>query len=113
VRFALLTVMGLLSGLAGLLGTRLVVDSFRGSAVRAEQEATTSARLRVEVVAHSILVTSPITVAQQRQLVAAPMPLPHVGTARVANHSALARNVVGVLSHRGKGARAGGIAGGR
>ncbi|MDQ1599880.1 MAG: hypothetical protein QOD68_1354 [Actinomycetota bacterium] len=69
--FALLTIMVLLSGFAGLLGTRLLVDNFRGSAVRAEQEATTSARLRAEVIAHSILVTSPTTVAQQRQLVAA------------------------------------------
>ena len=49
--FALLTVMVLLSGLAGLLGTRLLVDSFRDSAVRAELEATTTARLRAEIVA--------------------------------------------------------------
>ena len=66
--FALLTVMILLSGLAGLLGARLLVDTFRGSAVRAEHEATVSARLRAEVIAHSILVTSPTTVAQQRRL---------------------------------------------
>jgi diguanylate cyclase (GGDEF)-like protein len=69
--FALLTIMVLLSGLAGLLGTRLLVGNFRGSAVRAEQEATTSARLRAEVIAYSILVTNPTTVAQQRQVVAA------------------------------------------
>jgi diguanylate cyclase (GGDEF)-like protein len=66
--FALLTVMILLSGLAGLLGARLLVDTFRGSAVRAEHEATVSARLRAEVIAHSILVTSPTTVTQQRRL---------------------------------------------
>jgi diguanylate cyclase (GGDEF)-like protein len=68
--FALLTIMVLLSGLAGLFGTRLLVGNFRGSAVRSEREATTSARLRAEVIAHSILVTSPTTVAQQRRLVA-------------------------------------------
>jgi diguanylate cyclase (GGDEF)-like protein len=60
--------MILLSGLAGLVGARLLVDTFRGSAVRAGHEATMSARLRAEVVAHSILVTSPVTVSQQRQL---------------------------------------------
>jgi diguanylate cyclase (GGDEF)-like protein len=69
--FALLTVMVLLSGLAGLLGARLLVDTFRGSAVRAEHDATISARLRAEVIAHSILVTSPVTVSQQRRLGAA------------------------------------------
>jgi diguanylate cyclase (GGDEF)-like protein len=68
--FALLTIMVLLSGLAGLLGTRLLVGNFRDFAVRGENEATTSARLRAEVVAHSILVTSPITAAQQRALTA-------------------------------------------
>jgi diguanylate cyclase (GGDEF)-like protein len=67
--FGLLTFMVLLSGLAGLLGTRLLVDNFRDSAVQTEQESTIGARLRAEVVAHSILVASPITVAQQRQLV--------------------------------------------
>jgi diguanylate cyclase (GGDEF)-like protein len=66
--FALLTVMILLSGLAGLLGSSLLVDTFRNSAVRAEREATISARLRAEVIAHSILVTSPVTGTQQRQL---------------------------------------------
>lgn len=66
--FALLTVMILLSGLAGLLGSSLLVDTFRNSAVRAEREATISARLRAEVIAHSILVTSRVTGTQQRQL---------------------------------------------
>jgi diguanylate cyclase (GGDEF)-like protein len=66
--FALLTVMVVLSGLAGLLGTRLLVDNFRHSAVQMEQQATTSARLRAEVVAHSILIASPISAAQQRQV---------------------------------------------
>jgi diguanylate cyclase (GGDEF)-like protein len=66
--FALLTVTILLSGLAGLLGASLLVDTFRGSAVLAEHQATISARLRAEVVAHSILVTSPTTVTQQRRL---------------------------------------------
>jgi diguanylate cyclase (GGDEF)-like protein len=60
--------MVLLSGLAGLLGTRLLVDIFRGSAVRVEQEATTSASLRAQVVAQSILIASRVTATQQRRL---------------------------------------------
>jgi len=66
--FALLIVMVVLSGLAGLLGTRLLVGTFRNSAVQMEQQATTSARLRAEIVTYSILVTSPVNVGQQRQV---------------------------------------------
>ena len=58
----------MLSGLAGVIGTRLLVDNFRNSAVGVEREATTNAQVRAEVVAHSILVASPITDTQQRQL---------------------------------------------
>jgi hypothetical protein len=57
--------MVVLSGLAGLLGTRLLVDIFRGSAVRVEHEATVSASLRAKVVADSILIASPSTATQQ------------------------------------------------
>jgi diguanylate cyclase (GGDEF)-like protein len=66
--FALLTLMVVVSGLASFIGTRVLVGAFHGSAVRIEQAATTNARLRAEVVAHSILLTSPITATQQRQL---------------------------------------------
>jgi diguanylate cyclase (GGDEF)-like protein len=66
--FALLTIMVVLSGVAGFVGTRVLVETFRNSAVRAELEATTNARLRAEVVSHSILLASPITDTQQRQL---------------------------------------------
>ncbi len=87
--------MVLLSGLAGLLGTRLLVENFRGSAVLAEQEATTSARLRAEVIAYSILVTSPTTVAQQRQVVAAQTTLQDDFTAAIAGEvTTTARNLL-------------------
>jgi diguanylate cyclase (GGDEF)-like protein len=66
--FALLTIMVVLSGIAGLLGTRLLVDTFRNSAVRAQLEATTTAQLRNEIVTHSILIASPITATQQQQV---------------------------------------------
>ena len=69
--FAVLTILVLLSGLAGVLGTRLLVDNFRSSAVQVERDATAGARLRAEVVGHSILITGPITVSQQHQLDAA------------------------------------------
>jgi diguanylate cyclase (GGDEF)-like protein len=75
--FALLTIMVVLSGSAGFIGTRVLVDIFRGSAVRAELEATSSARLRTEVVSHSILVTSAITATQQRQLGASQATIRH------------------------------------
>jgi diguanylate cyclase (GGDEF)-like protein len=59
--FALLTAIVIVSGLAGLVGTKLVVDTFRGSALRMASEGATSAQLRAEVVAQSVLVSSPVT----------------------------------------------------
>ena len=61
--FALLTAIVVVSGLAGLVGARLVVDTFRSSAVRMDTEAATSAQLRAEIVAQSILVSSAATPA--------------------------------------------------
>jgi hypothetical protein len=58
--FALLTAIVLLSGFAGFLGTRLLVDTFHGAAIRVEREATVGARLRAEVVAQSLLVASTV-----------------------------------------------------
>jgi diguanylate cyclase (GGDEF)-like protein len=66
--FALLTSIVVLSGLAGLLGATLVVDIFRGSAVRVESEATTSARLRSEIVSQSILLAGPTTGTWRQQV---------------------------------------------
>jgi diguanylate cyclase (GGDEF)-like protein len=67
----LLTVMVLVSGLAGLLGARHLVDTFRDSAVRVEQEGTFSARIRAEVIAQAILITRSLTAADQTQLAVA------------------------------------------
>ena len=69
--FALLTAIVIVSGLAGLVGTRLVVDTFRSSAVRMESEAATSAQLRTEIVSQSILVASPLTPAWPREVATA------------------------------------------
>src|SRR5450432_2241183 len=69
--FALLTAVVMLSGTAGIVGTLLVVDHFRGSAVAVEQEATASDALRNEIVAWAIIFSSPITATQQTQEAAA------------------------------------------
>jgi diguanylate cyclase (GGDEF)-like protein len=69
--FALLIAIVVLSGGASLVGSRLLVDNFRESAVRGEAQATTSARLRAEVISHSIVITSPESTAQQGRLRAA------------------------------------------
>ena len=65
--FALLAVVVMLSGTASIVGIQLVVDSFRGSAVATEREATASADLRNEIVAGSITLASPSTAAQQTE----------------------------------------------
>jgi diguanylate cyclase (GGDEF)-like protein len=59
--FALLTAFVVLSGVAGLVGMSVMAGIFRGSAVRVEQEATSNAQLRSEVVAQSVLLASAIT----------------------------------------------------
>jgi diguanylate cyclase (GGDEF)-like protein len=69
--FAMLTAFVVISGVAGLVGTSVVVDIFRNSAVRGEQEATTSARLRTDVVAQSVLLAGAITPGWGAQLTAA------------------------------------------
>jgi diguanylate cyclase (GGDEF)-like protein len=69
--FALLTAFVVVSGVAGLVGTSVVVDIFRSSAVRGEQEATTNARLRSDIVAQSLLLAGAITPAWRGQLAAA------------------------------------------
>jgi diguanylate cyclase (GGDEF)-like protein len=66
--FALLVTILVLCGLASLAGTRLLVQTLRGSAVRVEREATTSAKLRADLVAHAIIVTNPVNDAQQQQV---------------------------------------------
>jgi len=66
--FTLLTAIVILSGLASFIGTQLLVDTFRSSAVRVERETTISAKLRGDVVAHVVVVASPITGDQQRQV---------------------------------------------
>jgi diguanylate cyclase (GGDEF)-like protein len=66
--FALLTALVVLSGAASFIGTRMLVDIFHGSASRVEHEATIDARLRAEIIAHSIVFASPSTAAQQGQL---------------------------------------------
>ncbi len=65
--FAMLILVVILSGLAGLTGTRLLVNSFRESAVGVEREATISVGLRTEIVRHSVVLASPTSALQQRQ----------------------------------------------
>jgi diguanylate cyclase (GGDEF)-like protein len=69
--FALLAAVVMLSGTASIVCIQLVVDSFRGSAVAIEQETTSSAQLRNEIVAGVITFASPITATQQTQVAAA------------------------------------------
>jgi diguanylate cyclase (GGDEF)-like protein len=57
----------MLSGTASVVGIFLVVDSFRGSAVAVEQEATAGANLRNEIVAEVITFSSPSSATQQSQ----------------------------------------------
>src|SRR5664280_2791562 len=66
--FTLPTAIVILSGLASFIGTQLLVDTFRSAAVRVERETTISATLRADVVAHVVVVASPITGDQQRQV---------------------------------------------
>ena len=65
--FALLAAVVMLSGTASVVAIQLIVDSFRGSAVAIEQETTSSADLRNEIVAGVITFSSPITATQQAQ----------------------------------------------
>jgi len=66
--FAVLLTAVVLSGVGSLLGTRLLVDSFRGSAVQVEREATITAKLRADVVDHAVIFASPSTPAQQQRV---------------------------------------------
>jgi diguanylate cyclase (GGDEF)-like protein len=59
------------SGAASVVAIQLIVDSFRGSAVAIEQETTSSADLRNEIVAGVIIFASPTTDTQQAQQQAA------------------------------------------
>lgn len=64
--FLLLTIIVVLNGVAGFIGTRLLVDRFRSSAVGVEREATVSAQLRTDLVRHAVVISSPATATQQR-----------------------------------------------
>jgi diguanylate cyclase (GGDEF)-like protein len=65
--FALLAAVVIFTGTASVVGIILVVDSFRGSAVAVEQEATASAELRNEIVAGAITFASPASALQRTQ----------------------------------------------
>lgn len=66
--FALLAAVVMLSGTASIVGILLVVDSFRGSAVTVEREATASAQLRNQIVAGTITFASPDTASEETEL---------------------------------------------
>lgn len=68
--FALLTALVVLTGAASLIGSRLVVGIFHDSAVQVERTATVTAELRTDVVAHSLLISAPVTAASTRQILA-------------------------------------------
>jgi diguanylate cyclase (GGDEF)-like protein len=56
--FALLIVLLVVSGMASFYGTRLVNRTFRTAATRVEREATTTAKLRADLISHSIAFAS-------------------------------------------------------
>jgi diguanylate cyclase len=67
--FGQLTIVLIVGGLATFMGTRLLVQTFRDSAVRVEQEATITTKLRSDIVAHAIAVAAtPRTAAGQRNV---------------------------------------------
>ena len=63
----MLAAVVMLSGTASIVAIQLIVDSFRSSAVAIEQETTSSADLRNEIVAGAITFSSPISATQQTQ----------------------------------------------
>ncbi|MGD9705526.1 MAG: putative bifunctional diguanylate cyclase/phosphodiesterase [Acidimicrobiia bacterium] len=63
----MLTAIIVISALAGSIGTRVLVDTFRSSAVSVERGSTSTAQLRADIVAHAVVFASPITDTQQRQ----------------------------------------------
>jgi diguanylate cyclase (GGDEF)-like protein len=69
--FALLAAVVMFSGTASVVAIQLIVDSFRSSAVAIQQETTSSADLRNEIVAGVITFASPTTATQQAQEAAA------------------------------------------
>jgi diguanylate cyclase (GGDEF)-like protein len=67
--FAQLTIVLIVSGLATFMGTQLLVQTFRDSAVSVEQGATITSKLRSDIIAHAIAVsTEPRTAAVQRKV---------------------------------------------
>ncbi len=65
--FAALTAIVILSGVASLAGNKLLVDTYRTSAVGVEREATAVDTLRENIITATQIITDPITAAQQRQ----------------------------------------------
>ena len=54
-----------MAGLASFASTRVLVDTFHNSAIDVEHEASTTARLRADLVAHSVVLASEDVVDQQ------------------------------------------------
>jgi diguanylate cyclase (GGDEF)-like protein len=65
--FALLTVVVVVGSAASITGVFLIINSYRGSVLTIQNDLTTSAQLRTEIVATAILVASATTTAQQLQ----------------------------------------------
>ena len=55
-------------GLINFIGSRMLVNNFRRSAVSVEREATNSAELRSAIVAHAVIIASETSADQQLQL---------------------------------------------
>jgi diguanylate cyclase (GGDEF)-like protein len=62
-----LVIIILVCGVASVIGTRMLVEAFRGSAVGVESEATAGAALKADIVTHAVVVASAISDAQQTQ----------------------------------------------
>lgn len=68
--FAAVTAAVVLAGLGNFVGTRLLVQTFRQSALRVERETTAAARLQADLLAYALLVSGPVTGDQQRRAAA-------------------------------------------
>lgn len=68
--FAAVTAVVVLAGLGNFVGTRLLVQTFRQSAVRVERETNAADRLQADLLAHALLISSPITGDHQQRVAA-------------------------------------------
>src|SRR5581483_6176635 len=66
--FAVLTTVVVLGALANFVDARWVGDAYRSSALHLEDAASDEARIRAEIITTAVLLASPLTDVQERQL---------------------------------------------